>query len=49
MTGAVTVSALLGMLSLVAGVAIGWHLRRSGDQCPTCDEQQIGVTSRQPV
>ena len=37
MTGAVTVSAVVGLLSLFAGVALGWYLR-SNDDCPTCAE-----------
>lgn len=49
MTGAVTVSALLGMLSLIAGAALGWHLRRSGDRCPACGEHQVPADPRQPV
>ncbi|WP_268919451.1 hypothetical protein [Paractinoplanes lichenicola] len=32
MTGAVTVSAVAGLLSLLAGVGLGWRLR----QCPSC-------------
>lgn len=39
MTGAVTVSAVVGMLSLIAGVALGWWLRRTSDWCATCGEQ----------
>ncbi|GLY05128.1 MULTISPECIES: hypothetical protein [Actinoplanes] len=39
MTGAVTVSAIVGLLSLFAGVALGWYLRRTNDWCPTCGEQ----------
>lgn len=40
MTGAVTVSAVVGLLSLFAGVALGWYLRSSNDACPTCGEPQ---------
>lgn len=36
MTGAVTVSAVVGMLSLIAGVGLGWWLRRTSDWCATC-------------
>ena len=39
MTGAVTVSAIVGLLSLFSGVALGWYLRRTNDWCPTCGEQ----------
>lgn len=39
MTGAVTVAALAGLLSLLAGVALGWHLRRSNEGCPSCGDQ----------
>nr|WP_221380431.1 hypothetical protein [Actinoplanes polyasparticus] len=39
MTGAVTVAALVGLLSLLAGVALGWHLRRSNEGCPSCGDQ----------
>ena len=37
MTGAVTVSAVVGLLSLFAGVALGWYLR-GNDDCPACSE-----------
>ncbi|MFI5493450.1 hypothetical protein [Actinoplanes sp. NPDC051859] len=39
MTGAVTLSALIGLCSLLAGVALGWYLRRTNDWCPHCGEQ----------
>ena len=39
MTGAVTVSAIVGLLSLFSGVALGWYLRRTNDWCPACGEQ----------
>ncbi|MEU4419022.1 hypothetical protein AB0F81_00200 [Actinoplanes sp. NPDC024001] len=39
MTGAVTISAVVGLLSLFSGVALGWYLRRTNDWCPTCGEQ----------
>ncbi|WP_430792065.1 hypothetical protein [Actinoplanes sp. G11-F43] len=38
MTGAVTVAAVVGMLSLLAGVGLGWWLRRTSDWCATCGE-----------
>jgi hypothetical protein len=34
-TGAITVAALVGLFSLLAGVALGWYLRRTNDWCPT--------------
>jgi hypothetical protein len=39
MTGAVAVAAVVGLLSLLAGVALGWYLRRTNDWCPACGEQ----------
>jgi hypothetical protein len=39
MTGAVAVAALVGLLSLLSGVALGWYLRRSNDWCPACGSQ----------
>jgi hypothetical protein len=39
MTGAVAVAAFVGLLSLLAGVALGWYLRRTNERCPTCDDQ----------
>ena len=39
MTGAITVAAIVGLLSLLGGVALGWYLRRANDWCPTCGEQ----------
>lgn len=54
MTGAVTVSAVVGMLSLVAGVALGWYLRRTNDWCATCGQElgcagcQVSVTWPEP-
>jgi hypothetical protein len=38
-TGAVTLAALIGLASLLAGVALGWYLRRSNDWCAHCGEQ----------
>ncbi|MEV6601420.1 hypothetical protein AB0M36_31895 [Actinoplanes sp. NPDC051346] len=32
-------SALVGLASLLAGVALGWYLRRTNDWCPHCGEQ----------
>ena len=31
--GVVAVTALVGLLSLLAGVALGWYLRRTNDWC----------------
>jgi hypothetical protein len=39
MTGAVLVAAVVGLLSLLGGVALGWYLRRTNDWCSTCGEQ----------
>jgi hypothetical protein len=39
MTGAVTVAALVGLLSLLGGVALGWYLRRTNDWCVSCGDQ----------
>jgi hypothetical protein len=39
MTGAVAVAALIGLASLLAGVALGWYLRRANDWCPRCGDQ----------
>jgi hypothetical protein len=49
MTGAVTVAAIVGLLSLLGGVALGWYLRRNNEWCPACGEQMAcegcGATS----
>jgi hypothetical protein len=39
MTGAVAVAALVGLASLLAGVALGWYLRRTNDWCTHCGDQ----------
>ena len=39
MTGAVALAAVIGLASLLAGVALGWYLRRSNDWCPDCGDQ----------
>ncbi len=39
MTGAVVIAAAVGLLSLLAGVALGWYLRRTNDWCPSCGDQ----------
>ncbi|GAA0439654.1 hypothetical protein FHR83_005973 [Actinoplanes campanulatus] len=49
MTGAVTVSAVVGLLSLFAGVALGWYLRRTNDWCPTCGEQLSCGACKMPI
>ena len=38
MTGAVTVAALVGLMSLLSGVWLGWRLRQSNNPCPACGE-----------
>lgn len=40
MTGAVAISALVGLLSLLAGVALGWHLRAGNDWCAECAQPE---------
>jgi hypothetical protein len=35
-TGAVAAAALVGRACLLAGVALGWYLRRNNDWCPSC-------------
>ncbi|MBM2617091.1 hypothetical protein JIG36_16160 [Actinoplanes sp. LDG1-06] len=44
MTGAVTVAAVVGLLSLLAGVALGWRLRRVNNWCAACGDQ-MGCTA----
>jgi hypothetical protein len=39
MTGAVALAAVIGLASLLAGVALGWYLRRTNDWCPDCGDQ----------
>jgi hypothetical protein len=39
MTGAVTVAAIVGLISLLSGVALGWYLRRANNWCPSCGDQ----------
>jgi hypothetical protein len=39
MTGAVAVAALVGLASLLAGVALGWYIRRTNDWCARCGDQ----------
>jgi len=39
MTGAVAVAALVGLASLLAGVTLGWYLRRTNDWCTHCGDQ----------
>ena len=43
MTGAVALAALVGLASLLAGVALGWYLRRANNWCPECGDQLICV------
>jgi hypothetical protein len=43
-TGAVALAAVIGLASLLAGVALGWYLRRANDWCPDCgDELSCGA------
>ncbi|MEU7907898.1 hypothetical protein [Actinoplanes sp. NPDC049118] len=39
MTGAVALAALIGLASLLGGVALGWYLRRTNDWCAHCGDQ----------
>ena len=39
MIGVVAVAALIGLLSLLGGVALGWYLRRTNDWCSHCGDQ----------
>jgi hypothetical protein len=36
MTGVVAIVALVGLFCLLAGVALGWWLRRTNDWCAHC-------------
>jgi hypothetical protein len=38
MTGAIAVAALVGLASLLAGVALGWYLRPGNDCCAGCGD-----------
>jgi hypothetical protein len=38
-TGAIVLAAVIGLASLLAGVALGWYLRRTNDWCSHCGEQ----------
>ena len=39
MIGVVALAALVGLLSLLAGVELGWYLRRTNDWCAHCGDQ----------
>jgi hypothetical protein len=39
MTGAIALAAIIGLASLLAGVALGWYLRRANNWCPDCGNQ----------
>jgi hypothetical protein len=39
MTGAIALAALIGLATLLAGVALGWYLRRANTWCPDCGDQ----------
>jgi hypothetical protein len=47
MTGAVAVAAFVGLLSLLAGVALGWYLRRTNERCSSCGDQLACERCRQ--
>jgi hypothetical protein len=38
-TGAIALAAVIGLVSLLAGVALGWYLRRTNDWCSHCGDQ----------
>jgi hypothetical protein len=38
-TGAIALAAVIGLASLLAGVALGWYLRRTNDWCAHCGDQ----------
>ena len=38
MTGAIVLAALIGVASLLMGVALGWYLRRTNDWCSHCGD-----------
>ena len=48
MTGFIALSALVGLLSLFCGVAVGWYLRKTNDWCAHCGDQLtcVGCGSR---
>ncbi len=39
MTGYVVLASVIGLVSLLAGVALGWYLRRTNDWCAHCGDQ----------
>jgi hypothetical protein len=39
MTVAVVLAVIVGLVGLLAGVALGWYLRRSNDWCAHCGDQ----------
>ena len=38
MTGSIVFAVLIGVASLLAGVALGWYLRRTNDWCSHCGD-----------
>jgi hypothetical protein len=46
MTGAVALAALIGLASLLAGVALGWYLRAANIGCAECGDQLTCVACR---
>jgi len=39
MTGAIALAAVIGLASLLAGVALGWYLRHANNWCPDCGDE----------
>jgi hypothetical protein len=48
MTGAVALAALIGLASLLAGVALGWYLRPANNGCQKCGDQLTCVACGSP-
>ncbi|BFU41808.1 hypothetical protein [Krasilnikovia sp. MM14-A1004] len=49
MIGAIAVAALVGLASLLAGVLLGWHLRRTNNWCPGCGDQLACTACGEPA
>ncbi|GAB1643658.1 hypothetical protein [Krasilnikovia sp. MM14-A1259] len=49
MIGAIVVAAVAGLISLLGGVALGWHLRRADTRCPGCGDPLACVTCADPA
>jgi hypothetical protein len=39
MTGAIALAGIIGLASVLAGVALGWYLRRANNWCLDCGDQ----------